>query len=164
MTLNKNIVEHWSVEHKVSADWSVSVTVPDGVHYSAVAAGGLFVILSEARLWFCSGLSWKRRLLLQEKKMFKEKYDRNEMKSNEAGNPSPEIRATLTLESYHSSVIFDQAAKTGQFTATLFIRWIVSLAPALVLPSCIFRCAWTVCTAQAIRKEHGAFCASLSPP
>lgn len=164
MTLNKNIVEHWSVEHKVSADWSVSVTVPDG-DGCGCRRPVCDTVWNQAVVLLRTVLKKTApRGLLQEKKMFKEKYDRNEMKSNEAGNPSPEIRATLTLESYHSSVIFDQAAKTGQFTATLFIRWIVSLAPALVLPSCIFRCAWTVCTAQAIRKEHGAFCASLSPP
>lgn len=137
------------------------ITVTDGVCYSTVAAGGLFVILSETRQWFCSGLSRKRRLqgVSPEKKL---KYDRNEMKCNEAGKPTPEIRATLTLESYHSSVLFDQTTKAGQFTAALFIRWqmnrlswLFSSAPALVLPSCIFRCAWMVCTAQAIRREHG---------
>lgn len=50
------------------------------------------------------------------------KYDWNEMKCNEAGKPTAEIRAALTLVCYHSSKLFDQTAKAGQFTATSFIR------------------------------------------
>lgn len=32
------------------------ITVPDSVHYSTTDVGSLFVILAEARRWFCSGL------------------------------------------------------------------------------------------------------------